>query len=278
MDKLKIGMLYICTGAYDVFFPTFYSSREKLFMPDSEKYYFVFTDSEKDYFSHDNITKIYQKNLGWPDNTLKRFHMFDSITDTLKNYDYLFFFNANIQFMMPIHEDILPSKGLIVVKHPGYYLADPKEFTYERNPKSLACINDGEGEIYVFGAANGGKSEDYIKMYQELKRRVDEDEKNGIIAIYHDESHLNRYIIGRDDVTVWGPDYAYPDLYDLPGYIQRIRLIWKQAVFKEDIWKMRGVKMPLKVKIREMIDRKRIGSYLEKREAEREQYLKNEKQ
>ena len=74
MKKNKVGILYICTGKYDVFWEEFYKSCEKYFLPNSEKYYFVFTDSNHlyDEENNKNIKKYYQENLGWPDNTLKR--------------------------------------------------------------------------------------------------------------------------------------------------------------------------------------------------------------
>jgi hypothetical protein len=43
----KVGILYICTGAYDVFFEGFYHTAEKFLLPNTEKHYFVFTESEK---------------------------------------------------------------------------------------------------------------------------------------------------------------------------------------------------------------------------------------
>ena len=38
----------------------------------------------------------------------------------------------------------------------------------------------------------------------------------GVIALWHDESQLNRYIIGRDDVKILPPCYGYPEGWDLP--------------------------------------------------------------
>ena len=272
----KVGIFYICTGYYDVFFPKFYESCEAFFLPNCEKQYYVFTDSEKDYFEHGNIKKIYQENLGWPDNTLKRFHMFDSISEEVTDCDYLFFFNANMEFMMTIKEDILPEKGLIAVLHPGYYNEPRSCFTYDTNPESLACIHEDEGEIYVCGGVNGGTTCEYLEMIKELKRRIDVDSEKGVVALWHDESHWNRYIIGRNDVSVLGPGYCYPDLYDLPGHIQQIRVRWKQAVLPVDIWKLRGEKTSLKLRIYEFKQKRKLAEFLEKREMERQRYLQGE--
>ena len=94
---MRIGILYICTGKYDIFWKDFYLSAERYFMQDQSFIieYYVFTDSPKLYDEENNkhIHRIKQKNLGWPDNTLKRFHIFLRIKEQLeRETDYLFFF------------------------------------------------------------------------------------------------------------------------------------------------------------------------------------------
>ena len=46
---MKVGILYICTGKYIVFWEEFYKSCQKYFLSDSEcvKQYYVFTDVDK---------------------------------------------------------------------------------------------------------------------------------------------------------------------------------------------------------------------------------------
>ena len=99
-----------------------------------------------------SIKKIYQENLGWPLNTLYRFKMFQTIKQDLQDYDYIFFFNANMIFKEIIEDDeILIKDSLIVAQHPGFFNKTPLEFTYDRNTKSTAYIPQGEGKIYVMG-------------------------------------------------------------------------------------------------------------------------------
>jgi hypothetical protein len=101
---MKIGILYICTGKYSIFWKDFYLSVEKNFIEKEEKHYFVFTDSKEIDFEKKNskIDKIYQENLGWPGNTLMRFHIFLNTKKELMNMDYLFFFNANLLILKNI--------------------------------------------------------------------------------------------------------------------------------------------------------------------------------
>lgn len=115
--------------------------------------YYVFTDSPKLYDEENNkhIHRIKQKNLGWPDNTLKRFHIFLRIKEQLeRETDYLFFFNANLLFTSPIGKEILPpsdSNGLLGTMHPGFYNKPNSEFTYERRDASTAYIPEEKVDI-----------------------------------------------------------------------------------------------------------------------------------
>lgn len=215
----EIAILYICTGHYDVFWKDFYISYEKYFLPSSNKEYFVFTDSEKIYEEDQKkVHKIYQKSLGWPDNTLMRFHFFLKIEDELKKFDYIFFMNANCQCVdYVLEENFLPrKKGLLVVKHPGFYNRKPDEFAYDRNPESEAYIPFGYGKYYVCGGVNGGRTEAYLKMVRELKKRVDCDKRNDVIALWHDESQLNRYILENNDYEVREAEYCFPEGWEIP--------------------------------------------------------------
>jgi len=164
------------------------------------KDYYVFTDSKNIYAKEkDNVHVIEQKDLGWPGNTLYRFHMFLSQKEELQKYKYIFFMNANALCKLEIGKEFLPEEeGLLFVQHPDFYNKSNKEFTYERNVNSTAYIPIGKGIHYVQGSVNGGKANDFLQMCEVLKNKIDEDDKNGIVAIWHDESHLNRYFLDLD--------------------------------------------------------------------------------
>lgn len=220
---MRIGILYICTGKYDIFWENFYLSAERYFMqkPDMTREYYVFTDSVSLFGERENlhIHKIEQKNLGWPNNTLKRFHIFLHIKERLlQETDFLFFCNANLSFQLPVNEEILPpfnSNGLVGTLHPGFYNVSNIDFTYERNPQSTAYIAKGSGEHYYAGGFSGGRTEAYIQLCETIKAQVDRDETNNLVAIWHDESHINRYFLNYPPMTL-SPAYLYPEGWTLP--------------------------------------------------------------
>lgn len=67
-------MLYICTGKYTVFWPEFYETFSRNFLPGCKKEYFVFTDAPS--IAHEDdpaVHRIDQPAYDWPLSTMKRF-------------------------------------------------------------------------------------------------------------------------------------------------------------------------------------------------------------
>lgn len=226
---MNVAILYICTGRYTVFWDNFFTTAEKNFLPRSVKKYFVFTDGEIGQLDTGKVVRVQQENLGWPGNTLKRFAMFRRIADQLSSFDYIFFCNANMLFMDSIGEEIVPSltQGIVVVQHPGFYNKSADDFTYERNPESKAYIGPGEGKYYVCGGFNGGHASAYLRMIDALCLAIEVDEKRGLVAVWHDESHLNRYIVDNPHKLL-GPDFCSPEGWNLPVR-ERIRVLDKNS-------------------------------------------------
>jgi hypothetical protein len=129
--------------------------------------------------------------------------------------------------MTHIGEEILPkhSENLVVLNHPWYFQTRPDDFPYDRNPKSTAHIPYGKGTIYAAGGLNGGRARKYLKFIKKANHNTNKDLKNGIIAKWHDESHLNKYILNKK-VKILDPGYMYPDFLILP-FERKIRLISK---------------------------------------------------
>lgn len=214
----RIGILYICTGKYSIFWENFYRSAEAYFLPGYQKNYYVFTDADHIVDEErSNILKIPQDNLGWPGNTLLRYAMFRNVVHQLQQEcDFVFFFNANMQFVDVVREEILPMhEGIVAVQHPGFYNKARHELDYEKNQQSLAYIPDGAGSYYYMGGLNGGRTEHYTNLIRVLDDNIRTDMNNGINAVWHDESHLNKYLIDKSP-KVMNPSYGYVEGQQLP--------------------------------------------------------------
>ena len=231
--KYKVAILYICTGEYTYFWKSFYESAEKLLLLNSEKHYFVFTDLKSLEVGNSNnrVHIIYQENLPWPYPTLYRFKMFNRIKQELIDFDYITFFNSNVVINeMITEEEFLPLENdYLACLHPGRYNCnDYNLLPYEKRRRSKAYIPIRYKEyIYVCGGIQGGKAIPYINMIEKLAHNIDIDEKKGIIAIWHDESHWNRFIFDNDNYKLLSCDYAYPEGWDIP-FEKKIILLDKQ--------------------------------------------------
>lgn len=221
--KKSIGILYICTGPYALFWKDFFESFEKNFMLDTKKYYYVFTDAKEIYMEKkcDRIRRYHLEAQPWPLVTLLRFHTFLSIREELEKHDFLMFSNANIICNSVVtEEEFLPNESigeeLCFTHHPGYYNKKTMLVPYDRNRKCTAYVPYNCGKFYVIGAMFGGTSCSFIEMSEILSKRINEDLKAGIIAKWHDESHINKYIINKTNFKLLNPGYCYPVGFDVP--------------------------------------------------------------
>ena len=75
---------------------------------------------------------------------------------------------------------------------------------------------------YFAGGFNGGSSSEYLKMCEKLSQNIEKDKENNVMAIWHDESHMNRYFIDNPPTKVLDPGYCYGESLRPP---YRARLI-----------------------------------------------------
>lgn len=205
---MKVAILYICTGRYACFFPGFYESAERCLLPEARKHYYVWTNDDALADGLDNVTLIHKECAGFPADSLFKFDLFLQVEEELKQYDYVYFMNSNTEVRHRVDKEILPDgTGLVAgVWHDSHSDISFLRFNYERDRKSLAYVAPfGRDYVYYMGGLNGGTPEAYLCMVRTLSHNIREDYKKGIIALWHDESHVNAYFrnrsckkIGRD--------------------------------------------------------------------------------
>lgn len=239
MKQPCVAVLYLCTGAYRVFWHDFYPNFKEHFLPDCERTFYVFTDAETiDYEDQPDVRRIPQQALPWPYSTMQRFDAFLGQADRLAGYDYLFFANANLRCLRDVTAgELLPDAArgqvLTVVCHLPYYGKNPIFHPYERRRKSRAGIPYNCGSWYVAGGLNGGQSAAYLDLCRELKARTDEDLSHGVIARFHDESQLNRLVAEQPGrFRILGPEYCTPE--ETPTGQEAIRIMQKSRYIKVD--------------------------------------------
>lgn len=141
----------------------------------------------------------------WPFTTLKRFHYFLKAKEEILRSDYSFYIDVDALFIGEINTKILPDSGMFGTIHPCL-----KEGcgTPERNPDSKAYIPFGSNNRYFCGGFFGGSSDEFIRMSESIYADIEDDLSRGIIAIWHDESHLNRYFYHHPPALVFDNPFA----------------------------------------------------------------------
>lgn len=264
MEKIcqgkTVAILYVCTGKYEVFWKKFYLSFEKFFLNGYKKEYFVFTDA-KHLFDEENNSRVHrvmQENLGWPGNTLMRYEMFGKYSTDLNAFDYIFFMNANAECVREIlPEEIIPEKDeIVVVQHPGTISTPMYLLPFERNSKSTAYVPYKSGKCYVAGGINGGTAKAFLEMVAILRQRTQEDLNQNIIAIWHDESQINRYVSELKHYKLLCPAFCYPEGWNIP-YEPAILIREKSKYFSVEAVKKNRMKI-----LRDGIKRHAVYYYL----------------
>lgn len=207
--KNKIGIIILATAKYIKFIPDICESIRKYFMTDHDVTIFVLTDAKQEV---PGVVQCPVEHHKWPLSTLLRYHKALQYVDQLEKMDYIFQCDADMLFVAPVGNEIL--SDLTATIHPGFWNKPLSKYPYEKNPASKAFVK--QGKKYYAGGFVGGTSANYIKMAKEISANIDEDTKNNLIAIWHDESHLQAYLIKTPPSIELTPSYCYPESWQMP--------------------------------------------------------------
>jgi len=205
---MKICILNIATNKYIQFVEQLLNSVEENFLNEHEISALVFTNHEIEEIS-ENVKISQIDHEPWPIPTLKRYHYFLKEKDYISQFDYCFYMDVDMRSVSKVGEEVFGD--LVATQHPGMYFKLPDECTYERREQSTAYVPYGEGKMYYAGGFNGGKPEYFLKMSESIVENVEKDFQNNLIAVWHDESHMNRYLINNPPTLELTPSYCYPE-------------------------------------------------------------------
>ncbi len=203
--------------------------------------------------------KVYKiQPLGWPEATLFRFKIFSEHQEEIRE-PFLMYLDADSIVDQDFETDLtslMKKHGILLVEqsgswrpprftrklrfyilHPGAIFADIRKQiwegglgTWEKRPQSTAFVPRNERRKYVYGAIWMGARSEVMEMIQELSGRIEDDWAKGIVAVWHDESHMNWWN-ARYRPHLLDPRYyfveGYHHLDELPSIV---RLVAKKAM------------------------------------------------
>jgi len=205
---MKICILTIATNKYIQFVERLLDNIEENFLNGHEIQCLLFTDHEVE--TSDNVRVSQIEHESWPMPTLKRYNYFVKEKEFISQFDYCFYFDVDMGLVDKVGDEVL--SDLVATMHPYQSFYPKEERSYDRNEKSLAYVPVGkEGELYYAGGFNGGSTKRFLEMAEVLADRVTKDLNNGVIALWHDESQMNRYLIDNPPTLSLTPSYCFAE-------------------------------------------------------------------
>lgn len=228
---MKVGVLLIATNKYLPLIDQLVDSIREFFFSEEDVTVFLFTDLES---QRTDLVPLYIPHKPWPLITLERYNVFHRFREQLRDQDYLFYLDADSRVAGKVGKEILPTPPaeLVATIHPGY-IRSAKRGPYEKRCSSTAYVKPTEGRRYYTGAFNGGTTTAFLQMAETIAQNVDQDSENNLIAAWHDESHLNRYLMDRN-IRELSPAYCYPEKWNLPFRKIILALAKDHAAYRRD--------------------------------------------
>jgi histo-blood group ABO system transferase len=210
----NVGLLVVATNKYISFVDQLVASADKWFLPECNVTYCIFTNNPTKINTSRCVNILNIEHEPWPAPTLKRYDYFNTYTDYLKTFDYLYYCDADMKFVDIVGIEILHE--LVATNHPGFFNKNNIEFSYERRQNSKAYIPFGKGNNYYAGGFNGGCAPKFLQMAKTIVDWRKQDDIFNIIPVWHDESYMNKYMYLNEPTKILDPSYCYPESWNLP--------------------------------------------------------------
>ena len=205
---MKICILTIATNKYIQFVERLYNNIDENFLNGHEIECLLFTDHDVE--TSDNVKVSQIEHEDWPMPTLKRYNYFVKEKEYISQFDYCYYFDIDMGIIDKVGDEVL--SDLVATMHPYQTFYSKNDRSYDRNPNSSAYVRYGEeGPNYYAGGFNGGSTKEFLKMSEVIAERVTKDLEKGIIALWHDESQMNRYMIDNPPSLSLTPTYCFAE-------------------------------------------------------------------
>lgn len=242
----QVRYFIIATNQYSGFAVNLINSMASKLSLDDELNFTIFTNETDIVRSANrprvNLEIVQISNLIWPEATLKRYEL---IANNISHHDedIYCYIDADMLVCADLNQAIRDTisreqERFCVVWHPGYwrgrrenylpiYSRDPKKMlsdaiiflrmgalgSWETRRESEAYVTRKARTNYVAGGIWFASKIMYSKAVLELSNQVERDlNKSGIIAKWHDESYLNRWIT-QNPTLVLDPSWCYAEGY-----------------------------------------------------------------
>lgn len=226
----------------EAYLSTFLTSAEAFFMLGLPVTYYVFTDLPemvpKIQLGPQRRLKVIavEKHSRWQDISMMRMKTISQTieTDIRHHSRYVFCFDVDQEFRGRFGSEALGDS--VALLHAHFYRLPQERFTYDRNPKSTAYMESGD--FYYHAAVFGGLWKNVKNLTDACFTNIMEDKQNNVEAVWHDESHLNKYFWLYKPSKLLSPEYCWDKTIVDKSDIVVTRLVWGPKNY--DTLRMKG--------------------------------------
>lgn len=241
----SVGVISIATNGYSKYWKALIISADKNLPSDAEVNFHLFTDEVNECsefslrFPNRKFSFYEIESLGWPEATLHRYRIYSEYRESLVE-DVLMHLDSDMlveqNFLNEIFSRSLTS-GMGLVLHPGYfrpkglmkwsyYLSDKGAIlrdlrmslktgglgAWENREESQAYVARRRRKRYFCGGIWFGERKSFLSLVKKLESQERIDSAMGITALWHDESHLNKWAT-ENQFSIFSPALCYEKSY-----------------------------------------------------------------
>lgn len=135
---------------------------------------------------------------------------------------YVFCFDVDQEFKGRFGSEALGNS--VALLHAHFYKLPKERFTYDRNSLSTAYMETGD--FYYHAAIFGGVWKNVKNLTDTCYLNIMKDKQSNVEALWHDESHLNKYFWLYKPSKLLSPEYCWDETIGDQSDIFVKRLIW----------------------------------------------------
>ncbi|KAM7405677.1 hypothetical protein PAMP_000107 [Pampus punctatissimus] len=227
----SVALTVFAVGRYlDAYLKNFLNSAEHHFMLPLPVAYYVFTDAPEKVphikLGPQRSLRIVQveKHSRWQDISMMRMKMLsDAIELEIRHHSkYVFCFDVDQEFKGRFGSEALGESVALV--HADFYNVPKNMYTYDKNPKSAAFMETGD--YYYHAAIFGGSWKKVKDVVDACYLGIMQDKLNNVEALWHDESHLNKYYWLHKPSKLLSPEYCWDPNIPNKKDIRILRVEW----------------------------------------------------
>ncbi|XP_032567004.1 histo-blood group ABO system transferase 1-like [Chiroxiphia lanceolata] len=228
--NLVTGVVTFAVRKHVQFIEGFIRSANKYFLAGYRVNFYLFTDNPEK-ISHPQMAPEnhlfvipVHNHSRWQDVSTSHMDIINTYIHSQFQYevDCLYSIDIDVQLLAHIGVEIIDT--LVGTLSSWQFTTHHENKAYETRPESQAAIPKGEGDFYYTSSFYGGSVSEVYKLTRDCFKGIMEDRENGIEARWHDESHLNKYVLYHKPMRLPSPEYYWDAELSSPPIIQAKRM------------------------------------------------------